>query len=126
MSTAFILSFGDGRRIETRGNGIVGRSPGVYTVTTELDDPSAAELVAVDDDSLSVSRAHLAFGQFEGAFWVADLGSANGTSIAYPGDGVFDCEPFTRYEVDAGSVVRFGRLWFAVLAAQDRPLDPVL
>jgi len=47
-------------------------------------------------------------------FWVMDLGSANGTTITYPGEGTFACDPKTRHEVDPGSVVRFGGASFAL------------
>lgn len=128
VTPEFILGFSDGRRVATGGNGIVGRYPAAYTVTTELDDPAAVELVTVDEGAKLVSRAHLAFGQYQGVFWVADLGSANRTSIEYRGDGVIVCEPFVRYEVDAAAIVRFGGMSFELLdglsasAPADAPL----
>ncbi|WP_158867213.1 FHA domain-containing protein [Leifsonia sp. AG29] len=108
MATTFVLDFSDGRRVETTGNGVIGRNPAAHTPGTELDDPAHVEFVTIADDAKSVSRAHLAFGQYDGVFWVMDLGSANGTSITYPGEGTFACDPKTRHEVDSGSVVRFG------------------
>ncbi|WP_223692991.1 FHA domain-containing protein [Leifsonia poae] len=114
MAVTYVLDFSDGQRVETTGNGVIGRNPAVYVPGTELDDPAHVELIIVPDDTKSVSRAHLAFGQYEDVFWVLDLGSANGTTIEYPGDGAYACDPKTRHEVDPGSVVRFGRASFAL------------
>jgi pSer/pThr/pTyr-binding forkhead associated (FHA) protein len=109
----FVLDFSDGQHVETAGNGVIGRNPAVHTPGTEFDDPARVELIALPD-AKSVSRAHLAFGQYEGVFWVMDLGSSNGTTISYPGEGTFACDPNTRHEVDPGSIVRFGSESFAL------------
>ena len=114
MAVTFVLDFSDGQRVETSGNGVVGRNPAVHTPGTEMGDPAHVELVTVEDGAKSVSRAHLAFGQYDGVFWVMDLGSANGTTITYPGEGTFACDPNTRHEVDPGSVVRFGAASFTL------------
>ncbi len=114
MAVMFVLDFSDGQHIETMSEGVIGRNPAVHTPGTEFDDPAHAELITVADDAKSVSRAHLAFGQYDGVFWVMDLGSANGTTITYPGDGTFACDPNTRHEVDPGSIVRFGNASFAL------------
>lgn len=112
MSEPFLLEFSDGQRVPTRGNGVIGRNPGVYEPGTELDDPRRVQRITVHDPEQSVSRAHLAFGQYEGVFWVMDLGSANGTAITYPDGGTFACEDRTRHEVDPGSTVWFGKQSF--------------
>jgi len=112
MAVTFVLDFDDGRHVETTGNGVIGRNPAVHTPGPELDDPAHVEFIELPADASSVSRAHLAFGQYEGVFWVTDLGSANGSTITYPGEGTFACEPHVRHEVDPGSVVRFGRASF--------------
>jgi pSer/pThr/pTyr-binding forkhead associated (FHA) protein len=114
MAQTFVLDFSDGQRVETSGEGVVGRIPSVHTPGTEFDDPAHIQLIEVADDTKSVSRAHIAFGQYDGMFWVMDLGSANGTTIEYPGDGRYSCDPNTRHEVEPGSVVRFGRASFAL------------
>ncbi|GIT78546.1 hypothetical protein LLS1_02150 [Leifsonia sp. LS1] len=110
----FVLDFSDGQHVETTGNGVIGRNPGVHTPGTEFDDPAHVELVGIRDDNTSVSRAHLAFGQYDDVFWVMDLGSSNGTTISYPGEGTFACDPNTRHEVDPGSIVRFGSASFTL------------
>ena len=114
MAVTFVLELSDGQRVETTGSGVIGRNPAVHIPGTEFDDPAHVELVTVADDAKSVSRAHLAFGQYEDVFWVMDLGSANGTTITYPGEGTFACDPNTRHEVDPGSIVRFGNASFAL------------
>ncbi|MFE4468254.1 FHA domain-containing protein [Leifsonia sp. NPDC056824] len=114
MAVMFALDLSDGQHVETAGNGVIGRNPASHTPGTEFDDPANVEMVTVADDAKSVSRAHLAFGQYDGVFWVMDLGSANGTTITYPGEGTFACDPNTRHEVDPGSIVRFGNASFAL------------
>ncbi|WP_434315641.1 FHA domain-containing protein [Leifsonia sp. P73] len=114
MAVMFALDLSDGQHVETSGNGVIGRNPASHTPGTEFDDPAHVEMVTVADDAKSVSRAHLAFGQYDGIFWVMDLGSANGTTITYPGEGTFACDPNTRHEVDPGSIVRFGNASFAL------------
>ena len=115
MSVNFVLEVSDGQRIYTSGNGVIGRNTAVYTPGTELDDPSRVQRVTIMDDTKSVSRVHLAFGQYEGVFWVMDLDSANGVTITYPSEGTFACDRNIRYEVDPGSTVRFGAHWFVVI-----------
>jgi len=114
VAVTFVMDFSDGQHVETSGNGVIGRNPAVHAPGTEMEDPGHVELITVEDDAKSVSRAHLAFGQYDGVFWVMDLGSANGTTITYPGEGTFACDPQTRHEVDPGSVVRFGSVSFAL------------
>lgn len=117
MAVTFVLDFSDGQHVETSGNGVIGRNPAAHTPGTELDDPAHAELITVADDAKSISRAHLAFGQYDGIFWVLDLGSANGTTIVYPGDGAYACDRNTRHEVEPGSTVRFGNGSFVLRRA---------
>jgi pSer/pThr/pTyr-binding forkhead associated (FHA) protein len=118
LAVTFVLEFSDMQRVETSGNGVIGRNPAVHAPGTEFDDPAHIELVTVVDEAKSVSRAHLAFGQYESVFWVMDLGSANGTTITYPGDGTFACDANTRHEVDPGSIVRFGNSSFVLSTAE--------
>lgn len=108
MVRRFVLEVSDGQRISTSGNGVIGRNTSVYVPGTELDDPRHVERVTIMDHTKSVSRVHLAFGQYESVFWVMDLESANGVTITYPGEGTFACDPTTRHEVLVGSTVRFG------------------
>jgi hypothetical protein len=110
--TRYRLEFTDGQVIETEGYGIIGRNPGMHPLGEEVDYFKDASLITIKDSSKSVSRMHVAFGQYEGTLWVTDLGSGNGTTIAYPDGGTFPCEPGTRYEVDPGSVVTFGNFAF--------------
>ena len=114
MAVTFVLDFDDGRHVETTGNGVIGRNPAVHRPGPEMDDPGNVELIELPTTASSVSRAHLAFGQYDGVFWVQDLGSANGTTITYPGDGAYRCDPNVRHEVEPGSVVRFGNASFVL------------
>src|ERR1700712_759313 len=70
VAVTFVLDFSDGQRVETSGNGVIGRNPVAHTPGTEMEDPGHVELITVQDDAKSGSRAHLAFGQYDGVFWV--------------------------------------------------------
>ena len=118
MAVTFVLDFSDGQHLETSGNGVIGRNPAVHTPGTEMEDPGACRARRRSRTTPSRCRAPTSrSASTTGVFWVMDLGSANGTTITYPGDGTFACDPNTRHEVDPGSVVRFGSASFALSRA---------
>jgi pSer/pThr/pTyr-binding forkhead associated (FHA) protein len=61
-----------------RGRGLIGRAPAAACAGVE-------QLVALADDSRSVSRTHLEFGIGESGLWVRDCGSTNGSHIEVNG-----------------------------------------
>lgn len=92
-----VLSTGDAHIVS--GPGLVGRRP-----TPEAGE-SARHLITVVDESRAVSKTHLAFGFEDGAFWVSDRWSANGSAIVVPGEASSPMEPGRRYRAVLGAVV---------------------
>ncbi|UIP58171.1 hypothetical protein DSM26151_10420 [Agromyces marinus] len=107
-ASAFVLTFTTGEVVTVRGTGLVGRRP--------LAEPEEAfdHLVQIVDRGVSVSKTHLEFGQHEGALWVADRYSANGTVVRRPGESGVRCEPGRRVLVPRGSRVEIGEQAFTV------------
>jgi hypothetical protein len=106
-----VLRFDDGHSLDVSGEGIIGREP---IVPTGVDRASYLRHVLVDDTA-SVSKTHLRFGITRGELWVEDVGSTNGSAIAYH-DSWTELKPHTRYAVERGSVVHIGQRSFRVLA----------
>ena len=73
------------------------------------------DLVAIVDEGKSVSKTHLEFGQQDGAFWVSDRFSTNGTVIRVSGSEPRRCEPQHRYLIDRGARVEIGDEFFVVI-----------
>jgi hypothetical protein len=99
VSAGYVLQFSTGEFVEVLGVGLVGRAPrpepGEYV----------DQLVPLSDPGRSISKTHLEFGLDDGALWVSDRFSANGTRIE--ADGLVNrCEPGRRYRVPRGA-----RLW---------------
>jgi hypothetical protein len=61
-----------------------------------------------------VSKSHLDFGQHDGALWVSDRYSGNGTIIRRPSEAALRCEPGRRYLVPRGSRVEIAEQFFVV------------
>ena len=74
-----MLQFSTGESVTVRGTGLIGRNPAMEP-GEYVDD-----LIAIVDEGKSVSKTHLEFGQEDGAFWVSDRFSTNGTVIRMPG-----------------------------------------
>lgn len=92
------LVWDDGLRHVVRRPTVFGRNPHAVP---------GWETVAVRDETLSLSRTHLAIGGTLGAPWVADSGSTNGTEI------VRDAErhivaPGERWMLRAGDILEVG------------------
>jgi hypothetical protein len=65
-------------------------------------------LIALQGDTLSVSKTHLEFGLDGGRVWVSDRGSTNGTALVR-GDGAeLELDPGERVRVEAGDRIRVG------------------
>lgn len=104
----FVLTFTTGEVVTVVGDGLIGRRP--------MPEPgeSFAHLVQIVDRGLSVSKTHLEFGEHDGALWIADRFSSNGTVVRRPGDAGIRCEPGRRVLVPRGSRVEIGEQAFTV------------
>jgi hypothetical protein len=105
-----LLILDDGQQAELMSHNLLGRDPVV------ADGEGAAQLVAVQDESRSVSKTHLAVTYANGAWHVVDRHSTNGVSLV-GADGVE--RPVAvgeATEVPAGATVRFGARSFCIVA----------
>ncbi|QYJ05595.1 RDD family protein [Nocardioides panacisoli] len=94
----FLVRLDTGDRIEIAEPLLVGRMPA---------DREGARTVAIDDDSLSVSKTHLVLRPAEDGVEVVDQGSTNGTSIVH--DGKERSLPVGEAGVAVpGDTIRFG------------------
>ncbi|GAA4667006.1 FHA domain-containing protein [Frondihabitans cladoniiphilus] len=107
MST-YRFTFSNGAVVRASSYGVVGRNPGLRPLDEEVDGSSDVTLVTIPDPLKSISRMHFVFGQYDGALWVSDLDSVNGTTLVYPDGSSFECAPGVRLEVDPGSRIEFG------------------
>lgn len=104
------LEFDDGSLLSVTGGGLIGREPAATAGET------VEQLVAVADDTLSVSRTHLEFGVGEsGLLWVRDRASMNGSHVEVNGRLTL-IEPGRRVPVPAGCTVHMGARRFVVRA----------
>ncbi|BDD82903.1 hypothetical protein TPB0596_26660 [Tsukamurella pulmonis] len=106
-----VLRFDDGHSVDVRGDGIIGREP----VVPSGSDPAKVTKHVLVDDTASVSKTHLLFGITRGELWVEDVGSTNGSAIAF-GDSWTELTKGVRYAVEKGSVVHMGQRSFKVFA----------
>ncbi|TWS24971.1 RDD family protein [Tsukamurella sputi] len=106
-----VLRFDDGHSVDVRGDGIIGREP----VVPPTADPAKITKHVLVDDTASVSKTHLLFGITRGELWVEDVGSTNGSAIAF-GDSWTELTKGVRYAVEKGSVVHMGQRSFKVFA----------
>ncbi len=109
LGERFVLQFSTGESVTVRGTGLIGRNPAMEP-GEYVDD-----LVAIVDEGKSVSKTHLEFGQQDGAFWVSDRFSTNGTVIRIAGSEPRRCEPQHRYLIDRGGRVEIGDEFFVVI-----------
>ena len=104
----FVLQFSTGESFTVHGTGLVGRNP----------QPEPGEyfdhLIRVLDAGRSVSKTHLEFGQEEGAFWIKDRFSGNGTVIREPGLSARRAESDRRYRLVRGTRVDIGEQFFVI------------
>lgn len=104
-----VLRFDDGHSVDVRSDGIIGREP----VLPGGADPAKVTKHVLVDDTASVSKTHLLFGITRGELWVEDVGSTNGSAIAF-GDSWTELTKGVRYAVEKGSVVHMGQRSFKV------------
>ena len=97
----FRLEFDDGSSVAVRGRGLIGRGPAADA------GENVEHLVALADDTLSVSRTHLEFGVGEPGLWVRDCLSTNGSEIEVNGRRN-PIEPGLRVPAPAGCTIHLG------------------
>jgi predicted component of type VI protein secretion system len=103
--------FDTGEAFTVAGRGVVGRNP------STADSGVVAHVVPIDDPARSVSKTHLEFGAEDGAFWVLDRRSTNGSALVHV-DGTRErLTAGVRTAVPVGAVVEFGDRRFRVLDA---------
>jgi predicted component of type VI protein secretion system len=105
---ALELVFDTGERVLVQGGGLIGRDPAAR------EESGLAHLIAIQDPDRSVSKTHVEFGLTDGALWVKDHGSTNGSTLTRPGGTPFDLKPGQQMGVDVGDVVTFGERRFQV------------
>ncbi len=101
-----ILRFDDGTSVEASDFGLLGRAP--------VGGATPAQLVPVDDPTKRISKVHAEFGARDGAFWLADRGSTNGTEVRHPDGRAETLEPGVRVALGAGTVVVIGGRSFTI------------
>ncbi|MCU1439921.1 MAG: hypothetical protein JWP85_918 [Rhodoglobus sp.] len=104
----FVLQFSTGESVSVTGTGLVGRNP--VAEPGEYFD----SFVTISDPGKSVSKTHLEFGQDNGAFWVSDRFSGNGTIVREPDLAPRRCDAGKRYRVVRGTRVEIGEQFFIV------------
>ncbi|MCS5715999.1 RDD family protein [Herbiconiux sp. CPCC 205716] len=83
-------------------HGALGRDP-----VAPGGDPSDL-LIALQGDTLSVSKTHLEFGLEGGRVWVSDRGSTNGTALVRSDGAELELDAGERVRVEAGDRIRVG------------------
>lgn len=107
----------DGQAIEITGAALlVGRNPAARA------GESGVVLHPVADPSFSMSKTHALLGvDDEGAPWVEDRGSSNGTSVLRAVGGIQPCPPGQRIDLAPGDAVQMGDRVFRVVAETPDP-----
>jgi hypothetical protein len=108
LGDPFVLQFSTGESFTVQGSGLVGRAP------TPQPGEAIDLLVRIVDPGRSVSKTHLEFGQVDGALWVTDRWSGNGSVVRPPSAEARRVEPGKRVRVPRGSRVEIGEQFFIV------------
>lgn len=98
----WVVALDDGRQVAISGLVLLGRDP------TARPGEQVAELVAVTDNSRTVSKTHLAVGVDNKGVFVMDRGSTNGSAIAASTGKYEPCQPGELVRVREGQIVSFG------------------
>ena len=96
------LRFDTGQTCMLRGTALLGRAP------AERLEYAGAELMRVEDGSMTVSGTHLAVGSSSVGVWVSDLGSTNGSAVVTPHGRESALHAGKRVTVPIGGRVRLG------------------
>ena len=90
----------EGATVTVLGTTIVGRSP--------VDPTGTHYLLGIPDIGRSISRSHAVLELDGPLLWVTDLGSANGSAVALPGQQFSPLTPHVRTPAPAGSRIALG------------------
>lgn len=100
-----VLVFDDGVTISVLHDIVIGREPEVEETVRA----GSAQPVRLEDESQSVSRAHLRVELDEWDAYVVDLGSSNGTRVRrQDGEDWIELTPRARQLIETGSVIMLG------------------
>jgi len=98
---ATALIFSDGQSFGLSDPILVGRAPQVYP-------EEEAELVRVASPNHDISRTHIRIELFDGAVWVTDRESTNGTIVNNPGEESVTATPGEPVHVWVGGLIDIG------------------
>jgi hypothetical protein len=98
---SFKVVIDDGSTHIVGGPTLVGRNPAD-------DEGRQSGLIAVDDPQLSISKTHLALDIVNGALWVEDRHSTNGTQVIDPDGAISNLSGGEWSRVAPGSTIAFG------------------
>ena len=101
------LAFDDGSVIAVAGTGLIGRAP------APMPGEKVIHLVAVDDDTFSMSKTHLEFGLDDAGLWVCDRASTNGSVVETKGRQA-RLMPGVRVRTPPGATIHMGARRFGV------------
>lgn len=102
------LTFSTGAVARIRAATLLGRRP------TAHGGESTDKLLAVDDDSRTISKTHARLEWQDDELWITDRHSANGTIIDRPGQTPVELTAGQPYRLTAGDIVRLGEVSFTV------------
>jgi len=105
---SWVLVFDDGSRIVAASSGLLGRGP------APAPGEEADQLVPLIDESMRISKTHAAYGIDDGALWIADRGSKNGSVVTLPDGDRRPLVPGVRTPLPAGATVTIGGRSFTV------------
>lgn len=102
------LTFSTGAVARVRAATLLGRRPAARA------EENPDELLAIDDDSRTISKTHARLEWQDDELWITDRQSANGTIIDRPGQNPVELTAGKPYHLIAGDVVRLGEVTFTV------------
>ena len=106
------LTFSTGAVARIRGATLLGRRPAARA--EESMDESTDELLAIDDDSRTISKTHARLEWQNDGLWITDRQSANGTIVDRSGQNPVELTAGQSYRLSAGDIVRLGEVTFTM------------
>jgi hypothetical protein len=102
------LTFSTGAVARIRAATLLGRRPATDG------EKNTDELLAIDDDSSTISKTHARLEWQDDGLWITDRQSANGTIVDRPGQKPVELAADQSYQLSAGDIVRLGEVTFIV------------